>query len=92
MRCGPHGPGTDEVVAAAVAGGNTVLARLFFRNCLVAQAGQGVILEQDAEFGLTFSVFRDERRGHACGFFASDGKAVLLKQVLEVCGRLRFEE
>ena len=75
---GPHRPGTDEVVAAAMTGGNTVLARLFFRNGLVAQVGQGVILEQDAEFRLAFSEFRDKRRGNARSFIAGDGEAVFL--------------
>ena len=65
---GPSRPGADEVVSAAVTGGYAVFARLLFGNRLVAQAGQRVILEEDAEFRLARSVFRDEGRGNARGF------------------------
>ena len=83
---------TAPVVAAAVSDGYAVLARLLFRNGLVAQAGQSVILEHDAEFRLARSVFRDEGRGNARGSFAGDGETVVFQQVIEITGQLDFEE
>jgi hypothetical protein len=75
-----------------VTGRYTILARLLFRSRRVAQAGQSVILEQDAEFRLTLPVFRDERSWNTGSLVTSDGEAVILRQVLQISGQLGFQK
>ena len=89
----PHRSAADQVVAAAVTGGDAILARLLLWNRLVAQARQSVILEQDANDRLALSVFRHEGRGNTGGFFAGDGlKPFFFKMILEIRRRLDFQQ
>ena len=88
---GPHCSGTNQVMSTAVTCGDPVPTWLLLGNRLVAQPGQSVILQQDAQLWLTLAIFGNEGRGDVGRSFAGNLEAIFLQKILEVSRRLRFQ-